>query len=59
MSQFEDHSNSKQKFKRTSIDKPVRKKRTINTTKEELLPDKGNRKNLYKLASSLKCLPHP
>lgn len=58
ISQLEDNSNSK-KIKRPSIDKPIRKKRTLNSTKEEMIPDKSNTKNLYKLASSLKCLPHP
>lgn len=46
---------SKPSFRRPSIDKPLQRKGTLKSEKEH--GGKRNSKNLYLLASSLKCIP--
>ena len=49
---------SKPSFKRTSIDKPLNRKNTMKSEKEQIKKvGSKNDKNLFKLASSLRCIP--
>jgi len=50
---------AKASFRRSSIDKPLIKKDTIRSEKNEHVKfhDSSNKNNLFILASSLKCLP--